>query len=141
MKLFAVLLGALALIAGFTGGMRAYSASSDATPVSASRVAVHHYPSAQVVRPGPVLRWAPCRKPAVREGKACVTHVTHTIVTAPPVVAAPPAAPATTGAQPRPHATDSPEPTQTPPADDGGDDHGDDHGDDGGGDDGGGDDD
>ena len=32
MKLFAVLLGALALVAGFTGGLRAYSASAQAGP-------------------------------------------------------------------------------------------------------------
>ena len=44
MKLFAILLGALALVAGFSGGMRAYSVSADAgpapvRPVSAAQVA------------------------------------------------------------------------------------------------------
>ena len=97
MKLFAVLLGALALVAGFTGGMRAYSASSHAgPPVPAAHVQVHHYPPAQVVRPGPVLKWAPCVKPAVRVGRACVTQVTRTVTIAPPPTSAPPAPAATT---------------------------------------------
>ena len=102
MKLFAVLLGALALVAGFTGGLRAYSASSQAgPPVPAAQVQVHHYPPAQVVRPGPVLKWAPCVKPAVRVGRACVTHVTRTVTIAAPATSAPSAPAATTStAQP-----------------------------------------
>jgi len=132
MKLFAVLLGALALIAGFTGGMRAYSASSDATPVSAPKVAVPHYPPAQVVRPGPVLKWAPCRKPAVREGKACVTHVTRTVALPPPPTSAPPATPATTTAVRAPRPTQGPShATASHPSEDSG--HHDGGGDDGGG--------
>lgn len=109
MKLFAAVLGALALLAGFTGGLRAYSVSAATPPGPALAVAKHH-PPAQAVRPGVSLRWAPCRKPAVREGKACVTHVTRTVtLPAPPVVAAPaaPAAPVAPGtptraAQPTP---------------------------------------
>ncbi len=93
MKLFASLLAALALLAGFAGGMRAYSASADATSASAQRV-TPHLPKAQPVRPGVVFRYAPCRKPAVREGKACVTHVTRTVALPAPAAAAP-AAPAT----------------------------------------------
>jgi hypothetical protein len=98
MKLFAVLLGALALVAGFTGGLRAYSSSAHAgPPVPTARVSVPHYPKAQVVRPGPVVRWAPCAKPAVRVGKACVTTVTRTVTLPAPAAtgAAPSTAPAT----------------------------------------------
>ena len=139
MKLFAVLLGALALIAGFTGGMRAYSASSQARPpVPAAQVQVHHYPPAQVVRPGPVLKWAPCAKPAVRVGRACVTHVTRTVTIAAPATSAPSAPAATTSTAQPPRQTQAPShPTASPSSDDGG--HHDHSGnDDGGGDDGGG---
>src|SRR6478672_72758 len=97
MKLFAVLLGALALVAGFTGGLRAYSTSAHAgPPVPTARVTVPHYPKAQVVRPGPVVRWAPCTAPAKLVGKTCVTTVTHTVALPAPATAAPSsAAPAT----------------------------------------------
>src|SRR3954452_4683295 len=104
MKLFAVLLGALALVAGFTGGLRAYSASSHAgPPVPTAQVRVHHYPPAQVVRPGPVVKWASCVKPAVRVGRACVTHVTRTVTVAPPASA--PSTPATTSTTQSPRHT------------------------------------
>jgi len=117
MKLFAVLLGALALVAGFTGGLRAYSTSASAGPAPAAQVEVHHHPPAQVVRRGPIVQWAPCVKPAVRVGKACVTQVTRTVALPTPVVAAAPtSAPASstvrtaqdhTGQQPtRPHGDD-----------------------------------
>ena len=91
MKLFAVLLGALALVAGFTGGMRAYSTPAG-PPVPAAHIAARHYPPAQVVRPGPVVKWAPCVKPAVRVGRACVTHVTRTVTLPAPTVTGPAAA-------------------------------------------------
>jgi hypothetical protein len=127
MKLFALLLGALALLAGFAGGMRAYSVSA-ATPPAPPRVAAPHHPAAQPVRPGVVVRWAPCRKPAVREGKACVTHVTHTVTVPAPAVAAPPPPPAPAAAPQAPptRATQPvPAPTQpSEPADDGGHDDG-----------------
>lgn len=125
MKLFALLLGALALVAGFTGGLRAYSTSAHAGPtVPTARVTVPHYPKAQVVRPGPVVRWAPCPAPAKLVGKTCVTTVTRTVsqpapATAAPSSAAPAAAapavrrPHTQAASPRP----TPRPTQ---GDDGG---------------------
>jgi len=93
MKLFAVVLGALALLAGFTGGLRAYSVSATTPPGPPLAVAKHH-PPAQAVRPGVHLRWAPCKKPAVRQGKACVTVVTRTVTLPAPVAAAAPAAPA-----------------------------------------------
>ena len=93
MKLFAVVLGALALLAGFTGGLRAYSVSAT-TPSGPPLAVAKHHPPAQAIRPGVHVRWAPCRRPAVREGRACVTHVTRTVTLPPPVAAAPPAAPA-----------------------------------------------
>lgn len=120
MKLFAVLLGALALVAGFTGGLRAYSTSAHSgPPVPTARVTVPHYPKAQVVRPGPVVRWAPCTAPAKLVGKTCVTTVTHTVALPAPATAAPSsAAPAAAPAAPavrRPHTqTASPRPAPRP---------------------------
>ena len=107
MKLFTLLLGALALVAGFTGGLRAYSASAHAGhPVPTAHVSVHHYPPAQIVRPGPVVRWAPCVKPAVRVGRACVTRVTRTVTLRAPATAPAAATPAV--ASPAPSAGPTP---------------------------------
>ncbi len=118
MKLFAILLGALALVAGFSGGMRAYSVSADAGPAPVRPVSAPHHPQAQPVRPGIVFRYAPCRPPAHRQGKACVTHVTRTVTLPVPAVAAPPAAavPAAQTSRPatRPaphHSTSAPRPS------------------------------
>jgi hypothetical protein len=110
MKLFAVILAALALLAGFAGGLRAYSvaAPAQAAPV---RISVPHHPKAMPVRPGVTVRWAPCRKPAVRKGRACVTEVTRTVALPPPVVTAQPVPVARAA---RPHAappTRHPSPT------------------------------
>jgi len=138
MKLFAALLGALALFAGFAGGVRAYSLSADAGPPPVRPVSVPHYPEAQPVRPGIVFRWAPCRAPAHREGKACVTHVTRTVALPATRTSAPaaPARPATpthvvrTSHEPadRPSSEPTDEPTETHHEDDGGDDGGGDGG-------------
>jgi hypothetical protein len=100
MKLLAVILAALALLAGFAGGLRAYSvaAPAQAAPV---RISVPHHPKAMPVRPGPTFRWAPCRKPAVLKGRVCVTEVTRTVALPPVVVTAPPVPVA---AAARPHA-------------------------------------
>jgi hypothetical protein len=112
MKTFAVLLGALALLAGFTGGMRAYSVSAATPPAPKLAVAKHH-PHAQPVRPRVVVRWAPCRKPAVREGRACVTHVTRTVTVAAPAVAAPAPVPAAAAPQAAPARVAHPAPAPT----------------------------
>jgi hypothetical protein len=133
MKLFALVLGALALFAGFAGGARAYSVSAEAGPPLPTPVAAPQYPQAQPVRPGIVFRWAPCRPPAHRVGKACVTHVVHTVTLPAPTVAAatPQTAPAVQ-TQPR-HVVRSTSST-SPSGDDGGhQEPGDDGGDDGGG--------
>jgi hypothetical protein len=124
MKLFAVLVATLALLAGFAGGMRAYSAAAPAHAAPAP-VAVPHHPKAQPVRPGPTFRWAPCAKPAVRQGRFCVTHVTHTVSVPAPVVAAPQAPVRVAAPAPR-----HPHPTAPPPTThhDGGNHHGDDGG-------------
>jgi hypothetical protein len=78
MKLFAVLVAALALLGGFAGALRAYSAAAPAHAAPA-RASVPHYPKAMPVKPGATFRWAPCQKPAVRKGRACVTEVTRTV--------------------------------------------------------------
>ena len=97
MKLFAVVLTALALLAGFTGGFTAFSASSS-DPVQA-HVAMPHHPKPPRVRP--MVCWAPCRKPAVLEGRACVTHVVHTVTLASPVAPAAPPPTAASAAAPQ----------------------------------------
>lgn len=145
MKSLTLAVGALAVVAGSLGGIRAYATSSGSPPPTPVTTVAHPM-RPQPVRPGVVLRWAPCRAPAVREGRACVTHVTRVVTVPAPVVARPTtaSAPRPHSAPPRPHATaPSPEPSDDPPAsgepgDDG--DNGGDHGDDGGHDDGGGDD-
>src|SRR5512141_2866462 len=88
MKLFALVVAALALLAGFAGGLRAYSAAAPAAAAPV-QVSAPHHPRAMPVKPGPTFRWAPCQKPAVRQGRACVTTVTRTVTLPPPVVAAP----------------------------------------------------
>jgi hypothetical protein len=128
MKLFAVLLATLALAAGFTGGLRAYSAAAPTAPAPAP-AAAPHYPKAMPVKPGPAFKWAPCVKPAVRQGKACVTTVTRTVTLPAPVVTAP-AAPVQVAAPPA-HAAPTRHPAPTHQAtyhDDGGHDGGDDGG-------------
>lgn len=90
MKLFALVVAALALLAGFAGGLRAYSVAAPA-PAAPVQVSAPHYPKAMPVKPGPTFRWAPCQKPAVRQGRACVTTVTRTVALPPPPAAAPPA--------------------------------------------------
>ncbi|HEX3221229.1 MAG TPA: hypothetical protein VHR35_01575 [Nocardioides sp.] len=122
MKLFAVLLGTLALLAGFAGGMRAYSVSA-ATPPAPPLVIAKHHPAPQPVRPGVVVRWAPCRKPAVLEGKTCVTHVTRTVTVPAPAVAAAPVAPAAAPQAPPTRAA-NPAPAPTQPSYEGGHDDG-----------------
>jgi hypothetical protein len=139
MKLSALAIGAVAAAAGVVGGLSAYANASGDAPAPPAPVSMHHPVRPQPVRPGVILKWAPCQKPAVREGRACVTHVTRTVVLpAPAVPAAPAPAPA-----PVPH--HAPPPHEKPthePADPPGDDSepGDDGGNDGPGDDGPGDD-
>jgi hypothetical protein len=129
MKLFATLIAALALLAGFTGGMRAYSVSADAGPTPVRPVSAPHYPQAQPVRPGIVFRYAPCRPPAHRQGKACVTQVTRTVtlpaatVAAPPAAAVPAQAPRPATSPTRHPATSAPRPTSGGGGDDGDGDH------------------
>jgi hypothetical protein len=123
MKLFALVVAALALVAGFAGGLRAYSAAAPAPAVPVQVTAPHH-PKAMPVKPGPTFRWAPCQKPAVRHGKACVTTVTRTVTIAPPVVAAPPApvqvAAPVVRAAPTRHPSPTSQPSQPTWHDDGG---------------------
>jgi hypothetical protein len=89
MKLFAVLLGALAFLTGVAGGLQAYTVSAATDPATSPVSVPHHHPSPQVVRPGVVVKWAPCRPPAVRQGRACVTHVTRTVTVPAPVATVP----------------------------------------------------
>ncbi|MGC4110798.1 MAG: hypothetical protein QM747_10320 [Nocardioides sp.] len=132
MKLFTLVLGALALVAGAAGGLRAYNVAS-ASPSTPLTVASADHGAAPV-RPGVVLRWAPCRKPAVRVGRECVTHVVRTVTLPAPVVTVAPTSSSTHAVPTRvPHPSHAPtQAPSDPPSDDGGHDrhHGDD-GDDG----------
>jgi hypothetical protein len=136
MKPFALVVAALALLAGFAGGLRAYSvaAPAQAAPAAVSGSATApHYPKAMPVKPGATFRWAPCQKPAVREGRACVTQVTRTVTLPPSVITAPPT-PVRVAAPAHAAPTRHPSPTAQPTTyhDDGGDDGGE-HDDGGGG--------
>lgn len=99
-----VALAALAVgVGGGSAAFRLASTAGAATPPATVSVvkqpakAAHRQAPQQVVR-GPRFAWAPCKPPAVRHGKVCVTQVVRTVVLpAAPVAAAPapvPAAPA-----------------------------------------------
>lgn len=142
MKLSALAIGVVAAAAGVVGGVSAYASSSGHVPAPPAPVSLHHPVRPQPVRPGVILKWARCQKPAVRQGRACVTHVTRTVVLPAPAQAAPPAPPTAPVAHSTPPPHEKPTHPTNPPSDnpEPGDDHGDDHGDDNGGDDGPGDD-
>ncbi len=141
MKLSALAIGVVAAAAGVVGGVSAYASSTGHVPAPPAPVSMHHPVRPQPVRPGVILKWAPCQKPAVRQGRACVTHVTRTVVLPAPAQAAPPAPPRRWRTPPHLLTQPTHDPADPPSDDPGpGDDHGDDHGDDDGGDDGPGDD-
>ena len=97
MKTFNLVAAGAALVAGLAGGTTTYlvaaqpaseSPAPDAVRTTAVTVpAVAPAPRTQK----PIVRLAPCKPPAVREGKACVTDVVETVVLpAPAAPAAPP---------------------------------------------------
>jgi hypothetical protein len=126
MKLFAALLAALALLAGLAGGFTAFSSAANPVPTS-GHVRIPHLAPPQAVKPAPVVRWAPCQKPAVLEGHACVVHIVHTVELPPPAASAVPQTPPT-ATVPHPSTATAPANTARPAVhvhhEDGGD-HGD----------------
>ncbi|MGD9957980.1 hypothetical protein [Nocardioides sp.] len=148
MKNLSLMVSATAIVAGVGGGAVAYQAvSSTPETVAVATTTDHRAPAPQVTRPGVEFRFAPCKAPATREGKACVVDVVQTVV----IPAAPssnsPQAPATEDSDhgPRHHESSDDDGDDTPAQtheDDGdddqgeaedheGEDHGEDHGNDG----------
>ncbi len=87
MKKFSVVVSATAIAAGLAGGAVAFQAVSSAPEtVAVARTTDNLPPAPQVKRPGVKFRFAPCKAPATRVGKACVIDVVQTVVVAAPVV-------------------------------------------------------
>ncbi|WP_395659444.1 hypothetical protein [Nocardioides sp.] len=104
MKIMSVLVLIAVVTVGLAAGTFAYQTAADAGGSSqaagASAAAVPAAPAAHPARAEhrghqrPKVRWAPCKPPAVLQGKVCVTEEVHTVVVPAPPVAAAPAAPA-----------------------------------------------
>lgn len=97
MKLSNLVVAGAALAAGIAGGTATYvvaaqpSSSPASTPADAT-TADEPGAGPTLGPPQPVVRLAPCKPPAVREGKACVTEVVETVVLPPTVGQTGPAA-------------------------------------------------
>ncbi|WP_296602470.1 hypothetical protein [Nocardioides sp.] len=100
MKTIPALVLAAVVSIGLLGGVAAYQlASGPAGPSpspSAAAVAPVEAAAPRTHSPRPKVRWAPCKPPAVRHGKACVTEQVRTVVVPAPA----PAAPRSTGTRP-----------------------------------------
>jgi hypothetical protein len=85
MKLANLIAAGAALTAGLAGGTATYlvaaqpTPSSEAPPVRTTEVSATS-PAPTVAPSKPIVKLAPCKPPAVREGKACVTDVVETVV-------------------------------------------------------------
>lgn len=89
MKSMSILVSSAVVAVGLLGGTLAYQASSapvgqdssvSAAPAPTPAVARHH-------RKPVVTRWAPCKPPATRVGKVCVTDEVRTVVVPAPAPA------------------------------------------------------
>jgi hypothetical protein len=84
MKTTKSLIAAAAVVLGLGGGAAAYqlasTGESTVQPVSQTVSEDSEGPAAPSISGGTHFRWAPCKAPAVREGKVCVTHVVHAVV-------------------------------------------------------------
>lgn len=100
MRPITALLTATVLAVGLGGGAAAYRmASVPAETTRAAAVTVPRAEPAPAATPAPIrkatrFRWAPCKPPAVRQGRACVTEVVRTVVLAAPAAPAPVVVPA-----------------------------------------------
>ncbi len=105
MKTIPALVLAAVLAVGLLGGLVAYQVASGPTgPDPSAAAATTTTPAAvRTHRPRPKVRWAPCKPPALRQGKACVTEEVRTVVVpAPPAPAAPAIRPVRTGGRAEP---------------------------------------
>jgi gamma-glutamyl:cysteine ligase YbdK (ATP-grasp superfamily) len=81
MNKFTAALSALALLAGIGGGVVAFqSAMSSASSPAPAGTTVTQPPPARAAQTRVHVRWAPCKAPAKRHGRACVIDLVHTIV-------------------------------------------------------------
>lgn len=80
MKMFSVAVMSAAVLTGLAGAGVAYEIASagDSTTTTTSVT-----PTTPTDAAKPRKHWAPCKPPAVREGKACVTDVVRTVVLPP----------------------------------------------------------
>lgn len=105
MKTIPALVLAAVVSVGLLGGVVAYQlASGPAGPspsASAAPVAPVEAAAPRTRQPKPKVRWAPCKPPAVRQGKACVTEQVRTVVVPAPAA---PVAPRASGTRSAPAA-------------------------------------
>lgn len=97
MKTLPALVLAAVVAVGLMGGVAAYRVASDpapSAPAASAAVPTASTAPAARARRRTVVRWAPCKPPAVRQGKACVTEEVRTVVVPAPAPAPPAAAPA-----------------------------------------------
>ncbi len=94
MKTIPALVLAAILGVGLLAGVTTYQLASgtDGTGAPAASPSAEATPVARTHRPR--VRWAPCKPPSVRRGKACVTEEVRTVVVPAPASPAAPAAPA-----------------------------------------------
>ncbi|MEI2808989.1 MAG: hypothetical protein V9F00_01880 [Nocardioides sp.] len=98
MKRVSAVMASLAVIAGLFGAVAAYrfaSAGSSVEQLVSANVTPSVAPTEAAESAKPVVKFKPCKKPAHREGKACVIDVVQDVVL--------PAAPATSGSGPAKH--------------------------------------
>lgn len=95
MRTIPALVLAAVLGVGLLAGVTTYQLASgpDSGGAPAASPAVGATPAARIDQPRDRVRWAPCKPPAVRRGKACVTEEVRTVVVPAPAPAAAPAAP------------------------------------------------
>lgn len=95
MKIANLIAAGVAMTAGLAGGTATYLVAAQPSPSSVppARTAPVTVPAAaDTVKPQkPIVKLAPCKPPAVREGKACVTEVVETVVLPAPAAPASPA--------------------------------------------------
>jgi len=100
MKTIPALVLAAVVAVGLLGGVTAYQLAAGPAGPSPSTSAGSAAPVAPVAertrQARPKVRWAPCKPPAVRQGRACVTEEVRTVVVPAP------AAPRTTVTRPAP---------------------------------------
>jgi len=135
MKTIPALVLAAVVAVGLLGGVAAYQLASGPAGPSPSTSAGSVAPVAPVApvaerthRAEPRVRWAPCKPPAVLQGKACVTEEVRTVVVPAPAAPRPATARPAPVAQPVRATDDDHERAEHEDRDDHDSEHGDDDG-------------